>query len=95
MNYTKLSYGQLESLANELNQASKNMENILNDVKALLNRVTSSGAWEGTSAAQATAKFNELSAKFPEFYTAIGKCHTHLMSVIENYKSVDTSVSNL
>ncbi len=95
MNYSKISYDQLETLANELNQASRNMENILNEVKELLDRVGNTEAWQGTSAQTAQTKFNQLSAKFPEFYTATGKCYTHIMSVIENYKSVDASVSNL
>lgn len=95
MNYSKLSYEQLEGLANELNQASKNMENILNDVRNLLNRVGNTEAWQGTSASVVKAKFDELSAKFPEFSIATGKCCSHIMSVVANYRSTDASVSNM
>lgn len=94
MNFEKVSYGQLASLAQELNNASQNMANILGEVTQTLNKIENTEAWQGDSAQAAKVKFDQLSAKFPEFSEATGKCYTHIMSVIENYKSVDQSVMN-
>ena len=70
------------------------MEQLLNDVSMLINRVGNSDAWTGTAAANAKAKFDSLVAKMPEFYDATNQCYTHLVSVVENYKSVDNSIAN-
>ena len=94
MNYSKISYEQLMSLAEQLRGASQNMESILNEVKVLFNRIGGSDVWSGTAASAARASFDQLAAKFPEFYSATSKCHTHLTSVVENYKRVDASISN-
>ena len=37
-------------------------------------------------------EFDRLSAKFPEFSSAISNCHKHLLSVVETYRSVDTKI---
>lgn len=94
MNYSKISYEQILSLAGQLKTNAQNMEQLLNEVKMLLNQIGNSNAWTGTSAMAAKTRFDALSAKFPEFYNATSKCHTHLISVVENYKNVDASVSN-
>ena len=94
MNYSKISYEQVLSLAEQLKTASVNMESVLTEITTLLNRVGNSDAWNGTSAAAAKMKFDTLAAKLPEFYNATRNCHTHLVSVVENYKNVDASISN-
>lgn len=94
MNYSKISYEQTASLAEQLQTASQNMESILNEVGALLNQIGDSGVWDGTAAQSSKTQFDALKAKFPEFYEATRKCHSHLISVVENYKNVDASVTN-
>lgn len=92
MDFSKLSYSQVESMANELNSSSQNMEQLLNEVKNLFNKIGTDDVWSGTAASETKAKFDELSAKFPDFYNAINDCYKYLMSVVESYKSVDQSV---
>lgn len=94
MNYSKISYEQIASLADQLQVASQNMETILNEVTVLFNQIGDSGVWSGNAAQLSRSQFDALKAKFPEFYEAISKCHSHLVSVVENYKNVDASVSN-
>ncbi len=94
MNYSKISYEQIASLAEQLKTASQNMETILNEVTVLFNQIGDSGVWSGNAAQVSKAQFDALKSKFPEFYEATNKCHSHLMSVVENYKNVDASVAN-
>lgn len=94
MNYSKISYEQITSLADQLQVASQNMEAILNEVTVLFNQIGDSGVWSGNAAQLSKSQFDTLKAKFPEFYEATSKCHSHLISVVENYKNVDASISN-
>ena len=93
MNQEKLNYEQILSLADQIKKTSSNMEQILNEVNTLFNRIGSEDTWAGTAAASAKEQFNRLSAKFPEFYNATNMCYSHLVSVVENYKNVDTTIS--
>ena len=94
MNFEKISYEQLESLAGELNTASQRMQDTLDTVSQLLSQIGTTEVWQGTTAEQVRQKFDQLVAKFPEFVNATGKCSTHIISVVENYRSTDTSVAN-
>ena len=88
MNNTKISYEQLISLAEQLKTSSQNMESILNEIKILFNRIGNPDVWAGASAEAAKAKFNMLSSKFPEFYNATRKCHTHFKLPRKDYNNV-------
>ncbi len=94
MNYSRISYEQIVSLANQLKNSAQNMQQLLSEVSVLLNKIGSTDVWSGTSAMAAKGRFDMLVQKFPEFYDATSKCHTHLISVVENYKNVDASISN-
>lgn len=95
MNYSKISYEQIVMLAEQLQTASQNMETILNEVTTLFNQIGDSGVWSGTAAQLSKSQFDSLKAKFPDFYIATSKCCSHLKSVVENYKNIDASVSNI
>ena len=94
MNQSTISYEQVLGLAEQLKSASNNMESILNEVKSLFDQIGNSDAWAGTAASEARAKFDTLSAKFPEFAQATSSCQTYLSSVVENYRNIDTKVQN-
>ena len=49
--------------------------------------------WSGTAASETKATFDKLSAKFPEFSQSVNDCYKYLLSVVENYKSVDSMVT--
>ncbi len=94
MNNTRIQYDQIESLANNLRNQASNMEQLLNDVANLINQIGNSDVWNGTAAQAAKESFGRLANKMPEFYQATNNCYSHLMSVVQNYKSVDTTIAN-
>ena len=63
-----------------------------NYIKALFNKIGTDDVWNGTAASKTKEEFDILSAKFPEFSSAISDCHKHLLSVVETYRSVDTKI---
>lgn len=93
MEFSKLSYTQVQSLADRLNTASTEMETLLNEVKTLFENVGNDGVWSGTAAASTKEQFDTLSAKFPEFSNAINDCYRYLLNVVENYKAVDAAIN--
>ena len=68
------------------------MESLLNEIKALFDKVGTDDVWSGTAASATKEKFDTLSAKFPEFSQAVNDCYKYLLSVVENYKAVDNAV---
>ena len=93
MDFSKLSYSQIQALADQLNSSSMQMESLLNEIKALFGKIGSDDVWSGTAASSTKETFDQLSAKFPEFSQAINDCYKYLMQVVENYKSVDAMVT--
>lgn len=93
MDFSKLSYTQVQSMAEQLNNSSTSMENLLNEIKSLFENVGDDGVWSGTAAAATKEQFDVLSAKFPEFSSAVNDCYKYLISVVENYKAVDAAVN--
>lgn len=93
MDFSRLSYGQITSIAEQLNTSSAQMESLLTEIKTLFNKVGSDDVWSGTAAAATKEKFDTLSAKFPEFSQAVNDCYKYLLTVVENYQTVDRSVT--
>ena len=93
MDFSKLSYSQIQALADQLQSASTSMESLLSELKVLFNKIGNDDVWSGTAASTTKETFDTLSAKFPEFSQAINDCYRYLISVVENYKSVDAMVS--
>lgn len=93
MNFSKISYEQVISLAEELQNSATSMQLILDEVRVLFNKVGNDNVWAGTAAATSKATFDTLSRRFPEFYEVTSKCHDHLVSVVNNYKNVDSAVT--
>lgn len=93
MDFSKLSYSQVQSMAEQLNSSASQMENLLNEIKTLFNKIGTDEVWSGTAASTTKETFEQLSAKFPEFSQSINDCYKYLMSVVENYKSVDSIIT--
>ena len=92
MDFSKLSYYQVLGISNSLSASSKHMEMVLNEVKALFDKIGTDDVWSGTAASDAKANFDKLSAKFPEFSKAIADCTAYLNQVVENYQHVDSAI---
>lgn len=95
MDFSRLSYGQITSTAEQLNNSSAQMESLLNEIKALFDKVGTDDVWSGTAASATKEKFDTLSAKFPEFSQAVNDCYKYLLSVVENYQNVDNVVKGV
>ena len=80
-------------MAEQLNSASSQMESLLTEVRTLFEKIGNDDVWSGTAASQTKETFDTLSAKFPEFSQAVNDCYRYLLSVVENYKSVDSMVT--
>lgn len=93
MDFSKLTYAQVQSMASQLQSSSQQMENILSETKALFDKIGNDDVWSGTAAATTKETFDKLSAKFPEFSESVNDCYKYLMSVVENYQSVDAMVT--
>ena len=93
MDFSKLSYEQVKGKADELNNSATQMDSLLNEVRDLFDRIGNDDVWSGTAASTTKDAFNRLSAKFPEFVTAVTDCSRYLMSAVENYQSVDHMVT--
>lgn len=92
MNFAKLSYGQVQAMAEQLKSAADEMESLRTEIDALFAQIGTEEVWNGTAAAATKETFDKLSAKFPEFSQSVTDCYKYLMSVVESYKAVDTMV---
>lgn len=93
MDFSKLSYTQVQGLADQLNSASTQMESVLNEVKSLFDKVGNDEVWSGTAASTTKETFDQLSAKFPEFSQSVNDCYKYLVNVVENYKAADQALT--
>lgn len=93
MDFSKLSYTQIQSLADQLKNSASSMETLLTEIKALFEKIGADDVWSGTAASNTKEEFDALSAKFPEFSQSITDCYNYLVQVVANYKSVDSMIS--
>lgn len=89
---SSLTYAQLESTSQSLKSYSTSMEALLNEIRGLFSKVGTDAVWSGTAAQSAKEEFDKLSAKFPEFSTAVNECATQLNTVVANYRAADNQV---
>lgn len=92
MNGSNLTYGQISEISSNLKTYASNMEDTLNQVKNLFNKVGQEDVWAGTSATAAKEEFDSLAARFPEFITAVNECSNYLSQVVANYQAADKEV---
>lgn len=90
MSAIKLSYGELETIANQLKSSSESMNDILNNVKMEFSKIGDEDTWSGTAASATKEVFDELSTKFPAFVQAVDDCYNYLVgTVMVNYQSAE------
>lgn len=90
----KVSYEQIEGIAQNLSTYADSMQKILEEITTEFQKVGEEGSvWSGNSAISIRATFDSLSAKFPDFYTTVKTCSTNLMTVVANYKSADAAIT--
>ncbi len=92
--FSKLSYKDINSMAEELHKSAANMEEILEQVKILFSNIGNEEVWAGDAANETREEFDKLSAQFPKFSEAIDDCYNYLLSVTGGYKSVDKTIKS-
>ena len=93
MDFTRIDYGQVQAMADQLNSSSIQMENLLTEIKNLFDKIGTEEVWSGTAASATKETFDQLSGKFPEFSKSVNEYYKYLNSAVENYKAVDAMVS--
>lgn len=92
MDFSKLSYADIRTTANNLRTKANSMSNILDNVKTQFNKIGTDNVWSGTAASQTKDEFDKLSEKFHTFHEAVTSCANYLDQMVENYESVDRAV---
>lgn len=90
----KLSYTQMQNISGKLSEYSTTMELVLNEIKALFEKIGTEDVWSGTAAASKKDEFDLLSSKFPEFSAAVLDCKKYLDNVLETYQAADKAVTS-
>ena len=92
MNGSNLTYAQITTISQNLQNYSKDMQNVLDEITGLVGRIGNEDIWGGTAAEDVKSKFNTLNAKFADFYKAVTDESAHLAQVVENYQKADSQL---
>ena len=92
MEGSNLTYAQITTISQNLQNYSRDMQTALEDIIALANKIGNEDIWGGTAAEDSKSKFNTLNAKFADFYKAVTDESAHLATVVENYQKVDSQL---
>ena len=88
-----ISYERALTIADEIKKLADEVNSLLDgDFTSAMNSL--GGVWQSDAAEQATAKFNQLKAKFPEFYASLKSYSKYIEDTVEQYKAVDTALGN-
>lgn len=90
----EVSSERVREASNELKEASARMEENLNNIKSLMEKIGEAQIWSGNSANNAREEFDRLSALFPNFYEAVINCSEGLNRFAENYDTAETKISS-
>lgn len=93
MDFSKISYAQVQGLAEQLNTSSTNMATTLNEIKSLFNQVGTDDVWSGTAASQQKEEFDKLSSRFDEFHQAVKDCSTYLTNLVQRAQELDAKIT--
>lgn len=92
MNGSNLTYAQIKTISQNLQNYSKDMQTVLDDITSLVNKIGNEDVWGGTAAEDSRSKFNTLQVKFADFYKAVTDEAAHLNTVVENYQKADSQL---
>lgn len=90
MDQSTLSYEEMLEISTQLSTCANEMQSELDQIKSEFGKIGEGDIWSGTAAAEAKQTFDKLSAKFPEFVTAVQECSDYLAKVVDLYQSVDS-----
>ena len=95
MDFSKLSYSDIENIAGDLDNQANNMATVLERVKSYFQTVgDGSSTWSGDAANHAREEFDSLSSQFHLFNEAVTSCASYLRQMVANYQAVDTAAKS-
>ena len=89
---SNLTYAQITTISQNLANYAKDMQGILDEIVQLISKVGNEDVWGGDAAVESRNKFDNLNAKFADFYKAVTDESAHLAQVVENYQKADTQI---
>ena len=88
----KISYSDVESYCNELHSLANKMKDILDDVKNIKTKISSSETWTGAASNYYSDKLKNVSNKFDEIYDEIEYSILFMANVSDGYQSIDQDI---
>lgn len=88
----KYSYEQMQVYCNEMKATIDKMNDNLNSVNELCNKLESVGYWTGSAAQYYFQKFKKITNQFDVVYSDLQNYILYLQQVSENYSSVDRQI---
>ena len=79
MDFSKLSYGQVQAMADQLHNASSEMDSTLTEIKALFERIGNDDVWSGTAASTTKEEFDHLALINYEQLSFVSLLHYSLL----------------
>ena len=89
---SNLTYGQISTISQNLQNYAKDMQTVLDEIVELVSKVGNEDIWGGTAAVESKSKFDNLNAKFADFYKAVNDEAAHLAQVVANYQKADQQI---
>ncbi len=93
MESSNLTYAQITTISQNLQNYAKDMQAILDEITQYVSKIGNEDVWGGNAAMESRSKFDTLNAKFADFYKAVNDEAAHLTTVVENYQRADSQIS--
>lgn len=90
----KISYEEVNTIAQTLSTGAKRMEQILNETTQQMETVNTDATLKSNAAAELYNKYKTLSAKFSNFYEAVESYSKFLVQTVETYQAADQTIQN-
>ena len=95
MNTEQISYEQMRDKGAALRTSANNLQSILEQLKVVVGRIGSEDTWKSKAATDFVNKFNNLSAKFPDFIAKVNDCAAFIDSSVNAYETSDQKLGNI
>ena len=91
---TIIDYEQAHGKADMLRTSANKLDDILNNVKAIMRNVGNDDTWSSAAATEVIETFNRFSAKFPSFIQKVREFATALDNSVETFETGDSQIKN-
>lgn len=88
-------YAVVDECAEKLSNEADRMEQLLEEIKSLINRIgdNGDGTWEGDAANEVKAKFDAWTSRFENFVASMRDCSAHVKQVSAEFKEADAKLN--